>query len=215
MSRRIVPVDGMGSGPRGTTFLYAFPCAHEDFAKLGIAGDPLQRLQAFSRRYYEFFDLDHGWLVEAETVREARTWETRWKRALRSHAAPAPLLVPDGAAGHTEWFRGALPVLEQARDELALQGFHMHAPLRGWVETRLLAWREALDGIERAAVAQWGDVDAWPAASLHPSLGALRDALDAYPALLLPLDDAISVSLQNWLLRNSLAANAAAVRRCG
>ena len=56
--RRVVPVKGVGSGASGRAFLYVLPCAYEDHAKLGIAGDPLVRMQAFSSRYYEFFDLD-------------------------------------------------------------------------------------------------------------------------------------------------------------
>ena len=205
MSRRIVPLDGLGTGPRGRTFLYTFPRVGEDFTKLGIARDPLVRLQAFSHRYYDFFDLDQGWLVEAETVREARAWETHWKRALRSQAAPAPLLVPAQASGHTEWFRGAMMQLHQARDELAAQGFQVHAPLSDWVREQLLPWRDQLDGLERGLIAQLGAVETWPAAWAHPLLTRLRDALDACVVLLLPLDDAVSHALRLWLKRNSLS----------
>ncbi len=105
--RRVVPVKGVGTGASGRAFLYVLPCAYEDHAKLGIATDPLRRMQAFSPRYYAFFDLDRGWLAEAASVREARSWETRLKRDLRLHAAPPPLIVPARAAGRTEWFRGA------------------------------------------------------------------------------------------------------------
>jgi len=59
--RRIVPLDGVGTGAGGRAFLYLFPCAYEDFAKLGMSTDPLARLHAFSSRYYEFFDLQRGW----------------------------------------------------------------------------------------------------------------------------------------------------------
>lgn len=100
--RRIVPPDGVGTGAAGRASLYVLPCAYEDFAKLGIAADPLARMRAFSPRYYEFFDLDRAWMADAGSLREARGWETRWKRALREHAAPPPLLVPARAAGGTE-----------------------------------------------------------------------------------------------------------------
>lgn len=206
MNRRIVSADGLGTGPRGRTFLYVLPCAYEDFAKLGITADPIARMSAFSHRYYEFFDLDSGWLVEAESTREARGWETRWKRALRNHAAPAPLLVPGQAGGHTEWLRGALPALALARDELAGQGFQVHAPLTEWVRARLLAWSENLDALEQAIVARFGPVEAWPSASMHPSLAALRDVLDGYRTLALPLDAVISAALGQWLSRNSLSS---------
>ncbi|WP_313319098.1 GIY-YIG nuclease family protein [Stenotrophomonas sp.] len=205
MRRQVVPLDGIGSGPHGRTFLYAFPRAGEDFTKLGIARDPLVRLQAFSPRYYDFFELGAGWLVEAETTREARAWETRWKRELRSHSAPAPLTVSLRAGGHTEWFRGASTQLQQARDELAAQGFPVHMRLSAWVREQLQPWRDQLDGVERNLVAQLGAVETWPAARVHPTLSSLRDALDACNVLQLPLDDAVSPALQAWLRRNSLS----------
>ena len=58
--RRIVPVDGIGTGADGAAWLYVLPCAYEDHAKLGIAADPMVRMRAFSPRYYAFFDLGGG-----------------------------------------------------------------------------------------------------------------------------------------------------------
>jgi len=203
--RRIVPVEGVGTGASGRACLYVLPCAYEDHAKLGIATDPLVRMQAFSSRFYEFFDLDRGWLAEADSMREARHWATRWKRALRDHAAPPPLQVPAQAAGETEWFRGAMTALDGARDELAAKGFVLHAPLRHWITRRLREQRERLEAGERAASARYGAPDGWPAAASWAPLGALRDALDAYVVLGVALDDAISPALQAWLARNTLA----------
>lgn len=203
--RRIVPVDGVGTGASGHACLYVLPCAYEDHAKLGIATDPLARMQAFSPRWYEFFDLDRAWLAEAGSMREARGWETHWKRALRDHAAPPPLQVPARAAGHTEWFRGARVRLDEARETLGAQGFVVHAPLRAWAARRLHGQRERLEAGEQAAVARYGGVDAWPLATAWPPLAALRDALDAYAVLDVALDDAISPTLQHWLARNTLA----------
>ncbi len=53
---------------RGHCYLYVFPCAWEDHCKLGFSRDPLSRMQALHRRWFEFFDIDHGLLVETETV---------------------------------------------------------------------------------------------------------------------------------------------------
>ena len=203
--RRIVPVDSVGTGASGRACLYVLPCAYEDHAKLGVAADPLARMQAFSPRWYAFFDLDRGWLAEADSLREARGWETRWKRALREHAAPPPLQVPAKAAGHTEWFRGALAMLDGAREELAEQGFVVHLPVRSWIAQRLRERRDRLDASEQAAVARYGAPDAWPSAAAWPPLAALRDAFDAYAVLGVPLDDAVSPALQAWLARNTLA----------
>ena len=203
--RRIVPVDGVGVGASGRACLYVLPCAYEDHAKLGIAADPLTRMQAFAPRYYEFFDLDRGWLAEADSLREARAWETRWKRALHDHAAPPPLQVPALAAGHAEWFRGAMQMLDDRRNELAAQGFVVHAPLRSWIAKRLCEHRERLEAGERAAVAVYGVPDVWPSAAAWPSLTRLRDALDAYAVLDIDLEDAVSPSLRAWLARNTLS----------
>lgn len=206
-SRRVVPVDGVGTGAAGRACLYVLPCAYEDLAKLGISKDPLARLQAFSPRYFEFFDLDRGWLVEADSQREARSWETRWKRSLREHAAPAPLLVPKAAAGHTEWLRGAGDALAQARSDFIAQGFTVHDGLGSWLRQRLHDRRERLATAEQAAVLRFGMIDAWPADARGTPLAALRDALDAHRAL----DDegweqTVSPALHAWHARSTLLA---------
>ena len=203
-ARRIVPVGNVGRRMRGHTFLYVLPCVGEDYAKLGIATDPMSRLQAFSPRYYALFDLQQGWLVEAETEQEARGWETHWKRQLRAHAAPAPLTVPLRAGGHTEWLRGALTELGSLRDALELQGFTVHPSLQSWVRARLLQQRDLLASAEQAAVRSFGEPAQWPAAISHPGLLRLRDGLDAYLALQLPIEDLLSAELRTWHARNSL-----------
>ena len=67
--RTIVPLDGVGTGASGAAFLYVFPCAYEDYAKLGISKEPFARLSAFAPRYFECFDLERGWLVRADVER--------------------------------------------------------------------------------------------------------------------------------------------------
>ena len=203
-ARRIVPVGNGGRRMRGRTFLYVLPCVGEDYAKLGIATDPMDRLQAFSPRYYELFDLQQGWLVEAETEQEARGWETQWKRQLRVHAAPAPLTVPARAGGHTEWLRGALAELGSLRDALELQGYTVHSSLHSWVRERLSQQRELLASAEQAATSGFGTPSQWPAAIAHPSLLRMRDGLDAYVALQLPIRGLLSAELRAWHARNSL-----------
>lgn len=202
--RRIVPVDGIGTGADGAAWLYVLPCAYEDHAKLGMAADPMMRMRAFSPRYYAFFDLERGWLARSSSTREARSWETQLKRALRAHAAPPPLTVPARAAGRTEWFRGAQALLQEARMALHDEGIAVH-PLREWVAQRLHAQRDLLQPGESAAVAQFGPVDGWPPAHAGAPWRTLRDALDAYVALELPLDGAVSPALQAWHARNSLS----------
>lgn len=209
-SRRLIAIGSMGSRVRGTTFLYVLPCANEDHAKLGIAGDPLTRMQAFSPRYFELFDLDAGWLLEADTLKEARGWETALKRWLRPHAAPAPLLVPARAGGRTEWVRGALSLLAGWRDAQVAQGFVAHAPLRGWVRQRLLQAHENRHHGVQALVERFGPAEFWPPAAGSAPLGLLRDALDACVLLdVEPGDDDVP-GLRAWHERNSLVSRPAA-----
>lgn len=202
--RTIVPLDGVGTGASGGAFLYVFPCAYEDYAKLGISKEPFARLSAFAPRYFEFFDLERGWLVRADAVREARQWETRLHRHLRTHAAPPPLLVPRRAAGHTEWLRGAQAALEAARDDFIRQGFTVHASLRTWARERLFAERWRLATMEQAAVATWGAIEFWPWQVERTPLAAVRDSLDACRALEVEFSDVVSAALRDWHRRSSL-----------
>ncbi len=70
----------------GRVFAYVFPCAWEDYAKIGFSRDPLGRITALHRRWFEFFDLDAGLLVEAENEREARDLELRLRTPLKATA---------------------------------------------------------------------------------------------------------------------------------
>jgi len=54
----------------GVCYLYLLPLAYEDILKLGIARDSFVRALAFSRRYYEFFDLSRAVLVEYDSRKE-------------------------------------------------------------------------------------------------------------------------------------------------
>jgi len=74
----------------GRVFAYVFPCAWEDYAKIGFSRDPLGRISALHRRWFEFFDLDAGTLVEAESERDARDLELQLRSPFKAHRAPAP-----------------------------------------------------------------------------------------------------------------------------
>ena len=65
-----------------TCFVYVAPCAWEDLLKVGHSRDPLARLEAFHRRWYETFDPDLAWLVELDRVREAAALELALRRRL-------------------------------------------------------------------------------------------------------------------------------------
>lgn len=77
----------------GRVFTYVFPCAWEDYAKIGFSRDPLGRISALHRRWFEFFDLDAGALVEAEGERDARDLELQLRSPFKAHRAPAPMTI--------------------------------------------------------------------------------------------------------------------------
>jgi hypothetical protein len=164
---------------RGRCHLYVFPCAYEDLLKLGFSRDPLVRLQQLHPRWFAFFDLDRGFLVETESVPDARKLELRYRRLLEEHNAPQPLTVRDDAGGAREWFRGAQALLEQAATEMRETGHVVHAPLRPWLREALarraellFQWTGALtvEELESPCVAT-------------SAQRTVRDAIDAFDAL--------------------------------
>ncbi len=206
--------------PAGRCFVYVFACTWEDHCKIGFSRDPLRRMQELHHRYFEFFDLDDGWLVQTETEREARALELELHHMLADHSAPAPLGVRQAAAGHTEWFRGARTLLKTAIDDLGQRGFIIHGPLRAWtrhaLEQRadlLFAWTSAQLSPD-AIAPDWspsGDHvpgQPWLAhpmpeqasgrASWSPAHQLVRDALDACVALEIDLQPWLPAAIAQW-----------------
>ena len=185
---------------RGRCHLYVLPCAWEDLCKLGFSRDPLARMEALHPRFFELFDLGRGMLVETDTVAEARAFETRLRRELVAHNAPAPLTIRAQAGGHREWYRGAAVLLATATDALAAQGYRVHAPLRPWLRDallqrsdRLYSWTEAmLSPDELQGLAGW-----------TPAQQRVRDALDAWTAMELDVMPFLPPKVRGWHRRLS------------
>ena len=176
----------------GRCHLYVLPCMYEDILKLGHSRDPLVRMQALHPRYFDFFDLDKALLVEADTVREARDLELRFGRAIKLHNAPSPLVVRRAAAGHTEWYRGALEQLTQETDALDRAGFAVHRGLRPWLRGHLLARSDRLYGWAMELLDQ-----------AEPGYGAFlpasaRDAIDAYTTLGIEVETLLPGAFWHW-----------------
>jgi hypothetical protein len=153
---------------------YIFPCVLEDVCKVGFTSNPLARIAQFHPRWFEFFDLEAGVLVGAESQREARDLELLLRRPLGEHRAPMPLTISSVAGGKTEWLRGAARSLSSAVGELSAQGYQVRALgdcLRAALARRADALYEwAQTGLEAGA---FGDAS-------HAPTQAVMDTLDAY-----------------------------------
>jgi hypothetical protein len=174
---------------RGRTFVYVLPCREQDLLKVGFSRDPMQRLRTLHPRFFDFFDLQRGLLVETGQLREARRIERLLITRFADHRAPAPLAVPQAAAGHTEWYRGVHPdVIALARDAARDGGFAVH-PLHGWLRARmeersdlLFDWSDRLlDAIDYARFNPPDDCGGvWPElARMEQALGRVLDACAA------------------------------------
>lgn len=199
---RTADPDRTRASSEGASYLYVLPCMGEDLLKLGFSRHPLQRMQALHTRYFEFFDLDLAFLVEAETVRDARDLELSLGHAIALHSAPVPLLVREDAGGHSEWYRGALAVLETEIAALADRGFTVHHPLRPWLRRELLRGRDELfTWASNLLVGLEGEPD-WLD---QPQMALLRrhalDTLDAFAALDIPVSGVLPDALARWYRR--------------
>lgn len=180
---------------RGRCFVYVAPCAWEDLVKVGHSRDPLGRLEAFHRRWYEVFDPDLAWLVELDRVREATALELALRHGLVEHNAPAPLTVRREAAGQGEWFRGASAPLARERERLLDAGHLLHAPARDWLRNALLARADRLHGWTAALL----DADALEASvDATPVSRAVRDAVDAYGAFGIDVVPMLPPEVARW-----------------
>jgi len=178
----------------GRCFTYVLPCAWEDFCKIGFSRAPLSRLRSLHRRWFEFFDLDAGTLIEAETERDARDLELALRRPLKAHRAPAPLTIALAAGGKTEWVRGANSQLAAAARELAEQGYRVY-PLRPWARAAAL---QQVDWLFDWSTAQLppGELDFHAADT--PARRALRDLLDSHAALDIDLQPHLPAHVWEW-----------------
>lgn len=180
---------------RNRCFLYVAPCAYEDQLKLGFSRDPLHRFQSLHRRWFEFFDIERIALVETETVRDARSLESRFKREFAAFNAPVPLTVAREAGGEGEWYRGAGAPLATALQSLVAEGYAVHTPAWRWLHDRLLQRRELLYSWTEAMLT----VDELEhRAGPTPTQWAVRDALDAFRAFDIPLDGSLPTAVLRW-----------------
>jgi|SRR4051812_6399627 hypothetical protein len=99
-------------------FVYALLLTDCTAFKVGFSCNPLQRVYAFHRRYFEAFDLDQSTLLRVQSGDEAREIETALKRTLAPNRVEVPNCIALEAGGITEWFSAvyfndAVSMLEQ------------------------------------------------------------------------------------------------------
>lgn len=178
-----------------TWYAYVFPCVWEDHCKVGFSRDPLARIVQLHRRWFETFDLQRGFLVEAEREREARDLELALRRPFAAHAAPQPLTIRRNAGGHTEWLRGALEGLCAERDALSARGHRVHAPLADWLRHALAA---RCDLLHDWAAAQLSPDELDGRVAYSPTQRDARDTLDAHVALGIDVEPLLPARVVAW-----------------
>jgi len=183
---------------RSRCYAYIVPCRDEDILKIGFSRDPLTRFHTLHARYFEFFDLERGALIEMDYVRDARRVETMFKERFAEFRAPAPLVVPESAAGHTEWYRGIYDDAIANAEAIGVEyGFRLHTPLRAWLRAEL----ERNDALYDWSSKAYEIIEYEHFNAIEPSSGyarALRDALDAFEAVGLSLDDRVPEKVLAW-----------------
>ncbi len=186
---------------QGRTFVYVLPCRDEDLLKVGFSRDPLGRFRTLHRRYFDFFDLDRGLLLEVDQLRDARRIERLFIETFATDRAPAPLVIPQSAAGHTEWFRGVSAQADAlARQLCADHDCVLHAPLADWMRLRFGDWSELLyDWSTRMLeLIQYEHFNVQSTDQLRRTDRALRGVLDAYVALDLDIDALVPETVATW-----------------
>lgn len=199
-----------------SAFTYVLPCNGEAIIKIGFSREPMRRFETFHPRYFEIFDIDEAFLVESESVRDARNLETLLKRGVALHNAPQPLTVNAAAGGITEWYRGAYAVVRESASRYAAEmGLVVHAPLRQWLQHKLAGHAPTL--YEWSAAAQ--AVMAAEFLDTRNDEGARRfrrriqDRLDAFAAVGIDIDAHLAPGFQDMLSRGLAFSMDAGVER--
>src|SRR5258706_4058661 len=86
-------------------FVYIVPARFEDILKIGFSREPGYRIRSFHTRYFEYFDLDLGFVITANDEKDARRIERLFASRFADHRTHAPLVIEQAPGGFTEWYR--------------------------------------------------------------------------------------------------------------
>lgn len=182
--------------PLADIYVYVLPARYEDILKIGYSRDPMARIRAFHPRYYEWFALDEGFLLPLQGEREARHAERILAQHVGVHRSRSPAAIRRAAGGHTEWYRGALPIVREFSLEHAEElGAAAAVPLDGWLDERLRS--------DRVELYEWS-LQLFDALHLvapeeeRKLSAALRDVLDAYAYFDIDVRQQISPQVLHW-----------------
>ena len=103
-------------------FVYIVPARFEDILKIGFSREPGYRIRSFHTRYFEYFDLDRGFVFTANDEKDARRIERLLALQFADHRTHAPLVIEQSPGGFTEWFRCAYPLVREAAMQIAAKG---------------------------------------------------------------------------------------------
>jgi hypothetical protein len=187
-----------------SAYVYVLQCRYEDILKVGFSRDPLGRMQTLHPRYFEFFDLERALVVATESVGDARALESELFEAAALHRAPGPLAVCQGAGGHTEWFRGAYSLVQDAAvGKAASAGYTLHSPALNWLRARLQLRAEGLyeSTTHMLRMIDAGHACCEPAAAVAAQL---RNLLDSYAAMELDVECRVPAGVLAWYRRGVL-----------
>ena len=193
---------------KGRAFVYVIPCRSDTRFKVGFARDPIERWRSLHTRFFAYFDLEQGLLLEAPRVAEARAVEQRLLAEFRAFEAFAPLDVAPAAGGTSEWLRGVLDDVASRAVVLAkARGLVAHRPASTWLRAHLLERRDLLFDWSARMLEQVEYEREHAADPSRPALvaGVLRDTLDAYATVGIDLADHLPVAVVRWQMEQARA----------
>jgi len=193
---------------KGRAFVYVIPCRGDTRFKVGFARDPIERWRSLHARFFAYFDLEQGLLLEAPRVAEARAVEQRLLAEFRAFEAFAPLDVAPAAGGTSEWLRGVLDDVASRAVVLAkARGLVAHRPASTWLRAHLLERRDLLFDWSARMLEQVEYEREHAADPSRPALaaGVLRDTLDAYATVGIDLADHLPAAVLRWQMERARA----------
>lgn len=186
---------------KGRAFVYVIPCRDDTRFKIGFARDPIERWRTLHARFFAYFDLGRGLLLEVPRVTEARAIEQQLLAEFRAFEAFAPLDVAPTAGGSSEWLRGVLDEVVSGAVALAqARGLVVHRPARAWLHAHLLERRDLLFDWSVRMLEQIEYEREHPADLSSPAraVGMLQDTLDAYATAGIDLTGHVPEAVLRW-----------------